>query len=59
MAGKKKGKNPRRRSMKSLRRRRLKSHKYKSSKWKLEYPNIFKEISYFPFIVRIDDIRYK
>ena len=60
MAGRRKGKNPRKRSMKSLRRKRLKSRKYKASKWKLQnYPSIFKEIQYFPFIVRRDDHRYK
>jgi len=46
MTHRKKGKNPRKRSMKSLRKRRMKSRKYKASKWKLQnYPSIFKEIS--------------
>ena len=52
MAGKKRGKSIRYRSMKTLRRRRLKSRKYKSSKWKLNYPELFMEIPYFPYIVR-------
>lgn len=59
MAGRRKGKNPRRRSGKILRIRRLRSNKYKNSKWKLEFPEIFKEIRNFPFIVRRDDERYK
>ena len=60
MAGRRKGKNPRKRSMKALRRRRIKTRKYKSSGWKIkQFPEIFKEISYFPFIVRKDDKRYE
>lgn len=54
-----KRRNSRARSQKSLRRKRLKSKKYKSSKWKLRFPELFKEISYFPYIVRRDDRRYK
>lgn len=54
-----KGKNPRTRSMKALRRRRMRSKKFKHSKWKLNYPKIFKLISYYPFIVRREDTRYK
>ena len=53
-----KGRSVRRRSEKVLRKRRIKSNKYKASKWKLKYPEIFKQISYFPFIVRRDDKRY-
>ena len=52
MAGKKKGRNPRKRSMKALRRKRLKTRKYKSSSWKLNYPDIFEEISVFPYIIK-------
>ena len=52
MAGKKKGKNPRKRSMKALHRRRLKTRKYRVSKWKLNYPDIFEEINEFPYIIR-------
>lgn len=52
MAGRKKGKNPRKRSMKALRRKRLKTRKYRSSAWKLNYPNIFEEISDFPYIIK-------
>lgn len=60
MVGRKKGKNPRKRSMKALRRKRLKSHKRKSSGWKIkQFPELFKVIDYFPYIVRRDDERYK
>lgn len=52
MAGKNKRRNTRNRSQKSLRRRRLRAKKYKSSKWKLNYPKYFKEINEFPYIVR-------
>lgn len=53
-----KGKSIRNRSAKVLHKRRLKSKKFKASKWKLNYPDIFKVINYFPFIVRKDDKRY-
>jgi len=54
-----KGKHPRRRSAKPLHRKRIRSHKFKASKWKLNYPKIFKQINYFPYIVRKDDKRFK
>jgi len=46
-----KRKSIRRRSQKTLRRKRKKARKYKQSKWKLKYPQ-FKEINYYPYIVR-------
>ena len=52
MPGKRKGKNPRKRSMKALRRKRLKTRKYKASSWKLNYPNIFEESDSFPYIIK-------
>ena len=54
-----KARNTRRRSQKTLNNWRIKARKYKSSEWKLDFPEIFKEISYFPFIVRRDDKRFK
>jgi len=48
----KKDKHPRNRSMKVLRRRRIKRNIYKSRGWKLNYPKVFKEIEYYPFIVK-------
>ena len=54
------GKSVRNRSEKTLRRKRMRSNKHKSSGWKLKnYPEIFKVINYFPYIVRRDDERYK
>lgn len=53
MAGRRKGKNIRRRSSKPLHIKRRKTKKYRVSKWKLEYPDIFKEVNYFPYIIRI------
>ncbi|KKL96741.1 hypothetical protein LCGC14_1841420 [marine sediment metagenome] len=53
-----KGKHVRNRSMKVLHKKRLRSKKYKHSKWKLNYPEIFKTIGRFPYIVRKDDKRY-
>ena len=55
MAGKRKGKNPRTRSKKAFNRRMRKSKKYKASKWKLNYPEIFKEVDYPPYIIRRDE----
>jgi len=52
--GKKKKKFGRTRSKKAFNRRRKKTKKYKSSGWKLKYPEIFEEISYYPYIVRRD-----
>lgn len=50
----------RKRSQKALRKKQLKSRKYKSSGWKLkQHPNIFKAINYPPWIVRRDDKRYE
>lgn len=54
-----KGKTVRKRTMKALRRRRLRANKYKHSGWKLNYPDIFKQIDYFPYIVRRDDKRFR
>ena len=54
------GKSVRNRSEKTLRRKRMRSNKHKSSGWKLKnYPEIFKVINYFPYIVRRDDERYR
>ncbi len=44
---------------KIIARRRMRSNKFKASKWKLNYHSIFKQIDYFPYIVRIDDKRYE
>ena len=44
---------------KLIEKRRMRTNKFKRSKWKLNYPNIFKVINYFPYIVRRDDKRYK
>ena len=45
---------------KEIARRRMRSHKFKASKWKLKrFPEIFKVIDYFPYIVRRDDKRFK
>ena len=52
MAGKRKGRNVRNRSGKSLNRRRRKTRKLRVSKWKLKYPDIFEEVNYFPYIIR-------
>lgn len=51
---KKKQKYPRKRSEKSLHRRRVKRNIYKSRGWKLEYTEYFKEINEYPYIVRKD-----
>ena len=53
------GKSVRYKSMKALRNKILLSKKYKNSEWKLlNYPEIFKRINEFPYIVRRDDKRY-
>jgi len=45
---------------KMLQRIRMRTNKFKRSGWKIEnYPDIFKVINYFPYIVRRDDERYK
>lgn len=55
-----KGKNTRRRSEKVLRTKRKKSRKYKHSAWKLKlFPKLFRQVSYYPYIVRKDDKRFK
>ena len=54
-----KGKSVRKRSEKALHRKRMRTRKYKASKWKIKnYPNIFKVINYFPYIVRRDDKKF-
>ena len=55
MGREKKRNNSRLRSKKVFNRKRRKSKKYKSSKWKLKYPEIFKEVDYPPYIVRRDE----
>jgi len=59
-----KGKRKRARSFlfreKAIARKRMKTNKFKSSGWKLKnFPEIFKEVPYFPYIVRRDDHRYE
>jgi len=44
---------------KMIARKRMKTNKFKHSGWKLNYPEIFKVIDNFPYIVRKDDQRYK
>ncbi|KKN36743.1 hypothetical protein LCGC14_0770490 [marine sediment metagenome] len=44
---------------KTIARKRLRSNKFKHSGWKLNFPDLFKVIDHFPFIVRKDDRRYK
>lgn len=40
--------------------RRMRTRKFKASGWKIKnYPDIFKVIDNFPYIVRRDDKRYK
>lgn len=58
MAGKRKGKFPRRRSQKVLNRRRMRTRKYKNSGWKLKYPQLFMEVNYYPYIIRRDDKKH-
>jgi len=48
---KKNERHPRKRSAKTLNRRRVKNKIYKSRGWKLDFPNLFKEIPDYPFIV--------
>jgi hypothetical protein len=50
--GPRKNRNVRKRSEKSLHRKRLKTRKYRNSGWKLNYPDIFEEITDFPYIIR-------
>lgn len=54
MGRQKKGKTPRKRSGKPLRRRRKKSNKMKHSKWKRDYPEYFEEVDYYPYFIRKD-----
>lgn len=49
-----KGKNTRNRSKKALERKRHRSKIFKSSKWKLNYSKYFKQVNYYPYIVRKD-----
>ena len=44
---------------KMIARKRMRANKFKNSKWKLKYPDIFKVIDSFPFIVRRDDKRFQ
>ena len=45
---------------KAIARKKMRANKFKHSKWKLErFPELFKVINYFPYIVRRDDERYK
>ena len=45
---------------KVIARRRMRSNKYKASSWKIKkFPDIFKVVDHFPYIVRRDDTRYK
>lgn len=54
-----KGKNPRTRSKKVHSRKQNRTRKYKHSGWKLkQFPSIFKEVAYPPWIVRRDDKRF-
>ena len=45
---------------KAIARRKMKSNKFKHSGWKLKrFPELFKVIDHFPYIVRRDDKRYE
>jgi len=63
MAGKRKGKTIRKRGLfhreKAIARKKNKHNRFKRSKWKLQFPGIFKVIDYYPFIVRKDDERFQ